>query len=606
MVFLTFSLGALASSAESLTSCLVDGVRRCGEEKLTANCGCDSNCLERNDCCHDYSSVCVGACEANTVDKFLCRDGTECDPMTHPDTWGCCTAHGGKLKCPSSIPYMCTGVNGGINWPVDCGGDHCCFEKPQLCSSYHMDRSLLQDCPAAIGSERSICAYNQGPFQLWPGYTHLMGSSVFRYELKDAASFTISEDGSLSPPKTWDHCPASNEATTLVCKDGKECDAKDEGGWDCCVAGRLKCPAEAPVMCNAFECGMDKKQPCCAGSVYWCGEAGPLKECPVEEEALSGNNDTRRLQEETTSDPVEATPDAVVEEEEELPITDAVVEEEEESPIEDTGFNAIAPIRQCSANTPVLCTDNTCVATKGECTVQTNCPQVPHCAADDEFESTPIGHTAYAPCGEGRVGRKFRLCFGVNHGADQEVAEWSEVVDDETTCRAAVQKCANIASENGDVIPYMPVGAVFYLKKTDCPSGSGMTVYRCVLDGETPKHEIEPLCDIQCDRESCGGRGEGFQSSISTCECSCDAGYTGAKCESVITPVATPSNGGKKPEPPQKRKEGKRDYTLHNAMVVVAGLLTGLFIALLALLVVQRRSNYEMADANVLAENDEV
>ena len=24
--------------------------------------------------------------------------------------------------------------------------------------------------------------------------------------------------------------------------------------------------------------------------------------------------------------------------------------------------------------------------------------KVPHCAADDEFESTPIGHTAYAPC----------------------------------------------------------------------------------------------------------------------------------------------------------------------------------------------------------------
>jgi len=194
----------------------------------------------------------------------------------------------------------------------------------------------------------------------------------------------------------------------------------------------------------------------------------------------------------------------------------------------------------------------------------------------------------------------------VNHGADQEVAEWSEVVDDETTCRAAVQKCANIASENGDVIPYMPVGAVFYLKKKDCPSGSGMTVYRCVLDGETPKHEIEPLCDIQCDRESCGGRGEGSQSSISTCECSCDAGFTGEHCESVIQDHGTdaPKVDAPKEKPPHMRKDAKRDYTLYNAGMLAIGAVIGLFISFLALVVVRRRSNYDMADGTILGQSD--
>ena len=94
-----------------------NGGDRCGSAgpvSLFNLCSCTRHCLLEIDdnCCQDYTTVCAHdhACPANKNDTLLCRDGTECDPMTDADAFGCCRNHGGKWKCPSSMPFMCSGI----------------------------------------------------------------------------------------------------------------------------------------------------------------------------------------------------------------------------------------------------------------------------------------------------------------------------------------------------------------------------------------------------------------------------------------------------------------------------------------------------------------
>merc|ERR1712187_216938 len=66
----------------------------------------------------------------------------------------------------------------------------------------------------------------------------------------------------------------SGQDDRLVCGDGSVCDVKGSSGWSCCggKGGRMKCPANAPTMCQKATCGAGKQEHCCALAGRTCDE----------------------------------------------------------------------------------------------------------------------------------------------------------------------------------------------------------------------------------------------------------------------------------------------------------------------------------------------
>lgn len=61
-----------------------------------------------------------------------------------------------------------------------------------------------------------------------------------------------------------------------------------------------------------------------------------------------------------------------------------------------------------------------------------------------------------------------------------------------------------------------------------------------------------PLCNIKCEREQCSNNGTGDVTGViyGDCDCSCDTGYSGDKCQtSVSAPNPPPAPGGPPPAP---------------------------------------------------------
>jgi len=509
-------------------TCAAQEGNRCGvvSDDSTA-CSCTVECIENGDCCSDYHTICHDACPANTAETFVCRDGSTCDPMTHPDGYGCCRHQGGKLKCPSNLPYMCSGINQGIGafYSTVCGDDHCCFASPYACDA--VDRQILQDCPAKIGDAPSICPHHAGPNHMsdisFPQISFFQGSEFFRVH-QAGANMEMRMDGKLQPRAPWEFCLPSNEPTKLVCLSGKTCDVEThELKWECCKeeGGRHKCPAEMPIMCKEKTCGADGMEHCCSHSFHGCGEEGAL--------------------------------------------------EQEQCP----GSQAVAldlSVRLCSSNYPVLCNDSRCVATKSECeVVEKNCPVVPTCPAEDGvWEETTVGQVATSPC-PGQDGVKTRVC-GNTFVNGIEVVEWGPVQD---ACRDIQEKCAGTTTENGAVVPYMPVGAYFFVEKFDCPEGKdgeteGDTVYYCTRNERNElKHDIISKCYLPCTKAAyCNGHGQAITSLHdlsfrvgALCECKCDQGWSGPNCATGDADAIREAeknlvvDGGKVPSPPKHHKK---------------------------------------------------
>lgn len=516
--------GAMASSPLAGSCATEADKNRCGDQAVAGGdaCSCDVECLLRGDCCVDYSTVCHGACPANEKDTFMCKDGTECDPLTHPDAYGCCKNAGGKLKCPSSLPYMCSGINQGVGFTDSyaCGDDHCCFASPFMCTHRFVDRSLLQDCPTPAGQKPTICPHNHGSQLSFDPFPLYMGSRVQTYS--ESANMTIRADGKWAPGGDWQFCPVHDELTTLLCASGESCDIlTHELGWSCCQeeGGRHKCPAQWPVMCVAQYCGVGEQEHCCKDNALNCGFDGPI---------IPARNDSVACL---------------------------------RSNVDSSDAPTDAKTRQCSVRYPVLCEDNTCVRTKKDCSkVQTECPEVPTCGAIGEWAETNVGDVAYAPCGADADGKtldgvKYRPCLSAFEGGLERVRWGNESL---YTCRYPVPKCKAAVAEGGERIPYLPLGAYWSVNKTDCPGDEeGITEYHCVQDAETNEttHEVIPVCDVPCTRKDyCSGNGEaspavfdfGFQL-VDTCLCTCDAQWAGSSCdiqEPIPVPELRPSKEG--------------------------------------------------------------
>lgn len=70
---------------------------------------------------HRSSSTLEAPCdfmESTGTIELECKDGSLCNPYTHRHGWACCTALGGKKKCPIEYPLMC-------NFQT-CHNDFCC------------------------------------------------------------------------------------------------------------------------------------------------------------------------------------------------------------------------------------------------------------------------------------------------------------------------------------------------------------------------------------------------------------------------------------------------------------------------------------------------
>eukprot|EP00971_Amphidinium_carterae_P141257 2798882-Amphidinium_carterae.1 len=61
-------------------------------------------------------------------DKMECVDGTLCD--AHPASERCCSAHGGRFRCPRNSPIMCKGLQ------CADGTDHCCASDSKSCNDF--------------------------------------------------------------------------------------------------------------------------------------------------------------------------------------------------------------------------------------------------------------------------------------------------------------------------------------------------------------------------------------------------------------------------------------------------------------------------------------
>lgn len=424
-------------------------------------------------------------CPANSEDSYLCRDETSCDPKTHFLGDACCSSRGSKWKCPSSRSVMCSGINKGFgdDYSVGCGDDHCCVTSSSECTS--ISRSALEDCPVAVGSRTAICPYFHGPqdhtedFEMPSFFPFFKGSP----ELKKfyATDFIIGTDGKPYPPNGWFFCPPHNELNKMLCKDGTDCDVVT-AGWDCCGSkgGRVKCPASAPVMCRHTACFDDN---CCSSYEDDTICNPKMSNCP-----FFGNYDEFRENSRRT-----------------------------------------VPIRQCSLDTPVMCSDMTCEKTIRECTsgVATRCYKVPECDASQGFEATKVGQTAFAPCGlksgKARVGVKSRKCVSSFSGG--ETATWGKV---EEHCRPG---CATY--DEGTQV-FLEVGKTVSQQRR-CPnSGSGLVEYEfsCSDSGLSVKNP----CGLTCsDSSYCSGHGK----ASGNCQCMCTAPWAGIHCEINTDTAAT-------------------------------------------------------------------
>eukprot|EP00756_Hemistasia_phaeocysticola_P064750 Hpha_TRINITY_DN8036_c0_g2::TRINITY_DN8036_c0_g2_i1::g.140158::m.140158 len=97
-----------------------------------------------------------------------CMDGTECYVIDQG--WGCCQDAGGRARCPTDMPVMCS--QGGVQ---RCGQDHCCVASAETC-----------ELSATHGSQRQIEAVrNEVSFQDEEGYTNTlrMESSTLLWEV---------------------------------------------------------------------------------------------------------------------------------------------------------------------------------------------------------------------------------------------------------------------------------------------------------------------------------------------------------------------------------------------------------------------------------------
>jgi len=159
-----------------------------------------------------------------------CMDGTRCDG---PSNWSCCSAHGGRAKCPRDKPVMCN--------EMSCGDrDYCCKTS---CDDFAGPRS----CPDTLSQP------SPPPSPI--------GAPV--------ASTTVPPPG----PCPWSS--TSGEDGMLECMDGTRCDGPSN--WSCCSAhgGRAKCPRDKPVMCNEMSCGDGDY--CCKAS---CDDFAGPRSCP--------------------------------------------------------------------------------------------------------------------------------------------------------------------------------------------------------------------------------------------------------------------------------------------------------------------------------------
>lgn len=429
-------------------------------------------------------------CPANSEDSYLCRDETSCNPNTHFLADACCSSRGGKWKCPSSRSVMCSGINKGFgdDYSVGCGDDHCCVTSSSECTS--ISRSALEDCPVAIGSRTAICPYFHGPqdhtedFDMPSFFPFFKGSP----ELKKfyATDFIIGTDGKPYPPNGWFFCPPHNELNKMLCKDGTDCDVVT-AGWDCCGSkgGRVKCPASAPVMCRHTACFNDN---CCSSHKDESICQPKMSNCPFIGRESEFRENSRRA----------------------------------------------VPIRQCSLNTPVMCSDMTCVNTTSSCTsgAATRCYIVPECDASEGFEATKVGQTAFAPCGlksgKARVGVKSRKC--VSSFTGEETATWGDVVEH---CRPG---CATY--DEGTQV-FLEVGKTVSQQRR-CPNGPGLVAYTfsCSDSGLS----VQNPCGLTCsDISYCSGHGK----ASGNCQCVCTAPWAGIHCE-VNTDIAAeiPLTGG--------------------------------------------------------------
>jgi len=511
-----------------------------------AECQCDEFCYRRGDCCSDFPYVCHGACRPNVKPLMLCRDGSECDPLTHPESWGCCLDNGGKLGCPSTYPFMCSGIDAGADnsiYPVarvNCGHDHCCLDGP-ICTDEQINRSILQDCPVPMDNSAKlpisvsapICPFYYG--QLQPQSAFFLGSIDSRTPLN---TMEIDMNGIIFTPP-WKYCPY-HEENALLCQNGETCDMSNPS---CCSSRgeRSKCPYDLPVMCKARNCNDDY---CCARSEDDCSD-GPLEaeNCPVTTVTESSTS-TTEIPSNTTEIPSSTTeiPSSTTE----IPSnTTEIPSNTTEIPSNTTETTTV---RQCSAYFPVLCTDGSCVVDKRKCgktgaAVQTDCPLVPQCAAEGDFDATYVGATAIAFCGIGpkgpRFGRKSRAC--VSKFEDEvEVAQWGEV--DESFCVSG-PRCPPSKYKDQNY-PYILVGELVEMKKADCPGNvHGVYLLNCVKtkntgEGEDDGNEVElrvdSWCQMPCDQKYCTSHGNAtvLPDRFELCNCTCEAGWSGVHCES--------------------------------------------------------------------------
>ena len=57
----------------------------------------------------------------NDIDELKCKDGTSCKSAS------CCNGHGGRAKCPSTLPFMCSDKS------CAGGNDYCCSKSKLGC-----------------------------------------------------------------------------------------------------------------------------------------------------------------------------------------------------------------------------------------------------------------------------------------------------------------------------------------------------------------------------------------------------------------------------------------------------------------------------------------
>lgn len=84
----------------------------------------------------EETAYCPWLSDSGSMDKLDCADGSSCSPEV--SGWDCCTAHGGRSRCPANMPLMCADTA-----CLD-GTEHCCRTDctehggPRACNPQHV------------------------------------------------------------------------------------------------------------------------------------------------------------------------------------------------------------------------------------------------------------------------------------------------------------------------------------------------------------------------------------------------------------------------------------------------------------------------------------